>query len=482
MRRSIAFGLALCLGWMMAALNVPAAPPVNDQCFGAEIIPGSGGVSSITTNIHEATLDGDPPQPTNCYPGQISRSIWYQFAPDETGLYTVSLKYSATTMQDTLLGIYTSPGACSGPFEPYACNDDIGALQSAVTTNFNAGTTYYAVIWHTLTNAPAEGQRSVQLKVTKVVLPPNDFCAGAEEIPSTGPFPWWTTNRNGHLATNFSDPAAPTCGSGQRSLWYKFRPATGGNYIIATCTNNTTTKVFNTIMAVYSSSGGCEGTLTELRCNPGFCGTAAAVIMNLTPNTDYYIVVWDVEAEPLPDETDVQLFVERQGLPSVRTLGHSNLTPTSVTLIGEANPKGSLTRGYFEWGLTPAYGEVTGNSTLGAGITPFPYSRAIIDMAPDTTIYYRAAANNSFGTAFGEGRQVTLPLPEPVITLVIMETTGLRIQFTGSEGYTNHVEFSTDLVTWNALGTANHVEFDQFEFLDPTANNTRPPGFYRIKL
>src|SRR5687768_898603 len=172
MRRSIAFGLAFfCLGLIMAAFAVVAAPPANDQCAGAENIPGAGPfpyLSSITTNIDEATLLGDPPPPTNCYGGAISRSIWYQFAPTESGLYTVSLKYTATTMQDTLLGIYTSAGGCSGPFQQYVCNDDIGTLQSAVTTNFSAGSTYYVVVWHTLTNAPVEGQRSVQLKVNKV--------------------------------------------------------------------------------------------------------------------------------------------------------------------------------------------------------------------------------------------------------------------------------------------------------------------------
>src|SRR5688500_17025735 len=213
MRRSIALGLAFCLGVMMLPRNVVAAPPANDLCSGAEIIDLTGAMpalSSITTNIHDATLNGDPQTPTNCYGGAVSRSIWYQFTPPAPGgLYTVSLKFTATTMQDTLMGIYTSPGGtCAGPFTQFGCNDDIGTLQSAITTNFSAGTTYYVVVWHTLTNAPAEGQRSVQLKVTKVVPPPNDLCAGAVEIPSV---PYLTPVRSSHLATTNSDPAGPQC-------------------------------------------------------------------------------------------------------------------------------------------------------------------------------------------------------------------------------------------------------------------------------
>jgi hypothetical protein len=493
MRRSFAFGLAgFCVGLLTATLE--AAPPANDLCIGAEVIPGAGPfpyLSSITTNINEATVLGDPPPPTNCYGGEISRSVWYQFAPAASGLYTISLKFTATTMQDTLMGIYTSPAGCVGPFTQYVCNDDIGTLQSAATTNFNAGTTYYVVVWHTLTNAPPEGQRDVQLKVTRVLPPANDHCAGAEEIPPGGPFPYWSGVANSHLATTNTDPAGTLCATSetvpQRSVWFKFRPIAGGNYIIATCTNNTATTIYNTMLAVYQNTGGCNGTNTQVRCNPGFCGTSAAVIMNLLPDTDYYIVVWDLasasDPTPLPDETDVQLFIERQGPPTVATVGHTNPAPTSVTLLGTANPKGSTTRGYFEWGPTPSYGNVTANSTLGQGIVDFPFSRVVIDLSPGSTVYYRAAAVNFFGTVFGEGKSVTLPLARPTITSVTKEgDNNLRIQFTGSEGYTHEVQGSDDLRTWTRLGDAEPLEFDQFEYIDQGAVTNRTRLFYRIKL
>ncbi|HKQ36698.1 MAG TPA: hypothetical protein VJ063_01395, partial [Verrucomicrobiae bacterium] len=457
MRTFAAFGLAFfCLTLLAGPLDLRAAPPANDQCSGAEIIPGDVGpspyYSSIVTNIHEATVIGDPPPPTNCYGGQISRSIWYKFTPLQSSLYTVSLKFTATTLQDSLLGIYTSPSACGGPFTQYACNDDVGTLQSAITTNFNAGTTYYMVVWHTLTNAPPEGQRSVQLKVTKVVPPANDFCEGAEEIPPSGPFPYWTHTNNTHVASTVGDPPGALCSTGRRSVWYHFRPNSGGQYIIATCTNNTATKIYNTMMAVYTNSAGsCSGNMMQMNCNPGFCGTSAALIMQLEPQRDYYVVVWDVDAEPLPDETDVQLFIDQQGPPIVTTLGHSNAQPTSVYLIGAANPKGQLTRGYFEWStISNVYNNITApSSTLGGGIVDFPYSRALLNLAPGTTVYYRAVAFNSFGTVRGAGKSVTLPLH---IDSVTMEGNDLQILFTGSDAYNYEVQYSTDLKTWARLG------------------------------
>jgi hypothetical protein len=496
MRRNVAFGLAFfCLTLLGVAMRGQAAPPTNDECNGAEIISLSGAspwLSSITTNMHEATVVNDPPQPTNCYAGPISKSIWYEFTPVVSGLYTVSLKFTATTMEDSLMGIYTSPMACGGPFTQYACNDDIGTLQSAVTTNFNAGTRYYVVIWHTLTTPLPEAQRNVQLKITKVEPPLNDTCDRAAVIPSTS-FPYWTTTTNTHLASTNSDPPGPFCPaeetSPQRSVWYKFRPAEGGNYIIATCTNTTATKIYNTMLAVYKNTGGCAGTWEPIGCNPGLCGTSAGLITFLEPDKDYYIVVWDLasltDPTPLPDETDVQLLVDKQGLPTVTTIGHTNVTPTSVTLLAEANPKGSVTRGFFEWGTTPGYGNVTVPfSTLGGGIVPFPYGRTVIDQAPGTTLYYRAAATNAFGVVYGQGQSVTLPFPQPIITSVTKQGADLRIQFTGTEGFIHEVQVSEDLRNWTRLADATPLEFDQFEYVDQgvLTDNNRKQRFYRIKL
>lgn len=474
---------------MLCALEANAAPPANDECSGAEVIDMTGPfpwLSSITTNMHEATTNSDPPQPLDCYGGAITKSVWYQFSPPESGLYTVSLKFTATTMGDTMMGIYTSPGGCAGPFTQFACNDDTGDLQSAILTNFNAATTYYVVIWHTLTSDLEPENRQLQLKVTPVLPAANDFCESAEVIPSTG-FPRWSGIHNTHLASTNNDPPGPFCDTNstpQRSVWFKFRPATGGNYIIATCTNTTATKVYNTMLAVYQSTDGGCGTLNFLQCNPGFCGASAGVIINLFPETDYYIAVWElasiIDPTPSPDETDVQLIVDQLGPPIITTVGHTNVTPTGVTLLAAANPKGALTRGHFEWGTTPSYGTVTTNSTLGTDIVPYAFSRTV-DAAPGMTVYYRAVVWNIFGTVYSEGKSVTLPFPPPDITSVAMQTNGLRIQFTGTEGYTHEVQVSEDLQDWRRLGDAEPLGLDEFEYVDPEALN-RPQRFYRIKL
>ena len=60
----------------------PTAPPPNDTCAGAEVIPTSGPFPHLTavTDITMATTAGDPPSPSCPFtPFTLSRSIWYSF-------------------------------------------------------------------------------------------------------------------------------------------------------------------------------------------------------------------------------------------------------------------------------------------------------------------------------------------------------------------------------------------------------------------
>ena len=74
----------------------------------------------------------DPPNPTaigNNGGGPVSRSIWYSFTPANTANYTIATCAAAptgSTVDDTVIGVYTSTGGCSGPFAqvPGGCDDD----------------------------------------------------------------------------------------------------------------------------------------------------------------------------------------------------------------------------------------------------------------------------------------------------------------------------------------------------------------------
>jgi hypothetical protein len=86
--------------------------------------------------------------------------------------------------------------------------------------------------------------------------------------------------------------------------------------------------------------------------------------------------------------------------PVVTTSPAGDLTPTSATINGHVNPNNLSTYGWFEWGATPAYGQVTPVHFLGNGFDA-NLSQYLSGLAVGTTYYFRAVASNSLGVAYG---------------------------------------------------------------------------------
>jgi len=325
-----------------AGLESMAAPP-NDTCAGAEIVPGAGPFPYLsgTYDITDATIAGDPPVPS-CQ-ANVSRSVWFRFAPTESGLYSFSLCGDApttTTVADTVLAAYSASGSCAGFSEiGGGCDDDscsVGDLQSTISSlQLTAGTTVYIVAWQFGNTPPPAGSSAVQLQVTREPLPPdapaNDQCAGAQSIPGAGPFPYLTTTvADIRGATSAGDPAAPSCQPlVSRSIWYAFTPSTTASYTFSLCADAPTgTTVDDTVMAVYSSNGACSG-LQELAggCNDDFgCavepGQSALSGVTLTSGATYYIVVWKFDTPPpAAGNTAIQIRVEQSLVPGNDTCG-----------------------------------------------------------------------------------------------------------------------------------------------------------------
>ncbi len=160
----------------------PLAPPLNDQCAGAEIIPAAGPFPYLTatTDTTEATTTNDPPAPSCAIP-PLLRSVWYTWTPSVSAQYIIATcnPPTATTIFDTVIAIYTASGDCTGFVTPaFACNDDDAmgcgtGLQSKITENFVAGTKYYIVVWD-LALTPTTGETNVQLVVAKVTPTANE--------------------------------------------------------------------------------------------------------------------------------------------------------------------------------------------------------------------------------------------------------------------------------------------------------------------
>src|SRR5206468_4047107 len=80
----------------------------------------------------------------------------------------------------------------------------------------------------------------------------------------------------------------------------------------SSCSPPTATSTTDTVIAVYTSGGGCGGPFTQIACNDDFgpsCtgSTRASLAVALTAGTQYYIVVWKFNTTPPTTCASVQL-------------------------------------------------------------------------------------------------------------------------------------------------------------------------------
>lgn len=224
-----------------------AAPPGNDKCPGAEVIPPTGPfphLSTLIPDLGQATTMGDA---TPSCVTTFSRGVWYSFTPEVTAEYQVSTcnPPTGTTIFDTVLAIYTSSnGTCTGAMTELVngCSDDECQKRSALFVTLTAGTTYYIVASKWGAGLPPAGETAMQVEVTKA--PSNDSCINTPNLPLDK-----TINGSLTLATNdyevstsgpncyslptppapVGQPAVPSTAPG-RDVTYSFTAPADGSY------------------------------------------------------------------------------------------------------------------------------------------------------------------------------------------------------------------------------------------------------------
>ncbi len=151
------------------------------------------------------------------------------------------------------------------------------------------GGTYYI---HFNTNAACGTQSSCRNTViTHVPVPlpsPDDPCTAHTIVVGCGGSKLSGDNTG---MTN-SGIAAPSCGSyAGGDVWYSLVVPASGIIKIETYAGTLT----DVAMAVYSVSGGCGGTLTQITCddNSGFGNMSKMILNGQTPGNTLYIRVWD---------------------------------------------------------------------------------------------------------------------------------------------------------------------------------------------
>ncbi len=257
----------LILVLVLAPLGSTAAPalaqaPTNDDFDSAIVV---GGLSfSMSMNVLDATTAID--DPSTCTNGA---SVWFAFTPSTE--MTLEANTSGSDY-DTVLSVYTGT---RGALEqlPNACDDDSGfGLQSRVTFQAQANTTYYFLVARA---GSLSDYLVFNLEERSPVL--NDNFANATSIVA---FPYGESASTIGSSIEPLEPT-PSCypGAPSRTIWYAFTPAIDQNISARTYSFASAT-----VLAIYTGSE--LGNLTEQSCR--FNSNA---IVQAQAGVTYYIQV-----------------------------------------------------------------------------------------------------------------------------------------------------------------------------------------------
>ncbi len=119
--------------------------------------------------------------------------------------------------------------------------------------------------------------------------------------------------------------------------------------------------------------------------------------------------------------------------PQVTTNSATYVYRNSSLLNGQVDANGSISNAWFEYGTTQNLGSQTNSQPMGAGTDYQNYSSALTGLSANTTYYFRAVAQNSYGTNYGSilsfttgggSTVITVPTQPTVIVRTVNNNTG----------------------------------------------------------
>ncbi|MBK8027336.1 MAG: S8 family serine peptidase [Chloroflexi bacterium] len=220
-------------GEVSLTLNVNQAPPANDQWAGAYTVGGLPYTMS-QAYIRYATMTGDP---TTCASQDV---VWYRYWSNSGQPRQIIVDTEGSTY-DTVLGVYTSPGAPTPTL--IACDDDSGAgTTSRVEFTASVGTFYYIAVG---AYSALASDQTLTLNVYQGP-PLNDGSGGAVVIPS---LPYGVTQEYIRFATMTGDPTLNSP-LNANMVWYRYSFASGLSHRVVV---DTLGSDYDTVLGVYTT-------------------------------------------------------------------------------------------------------------------------------------------------------------------------------------------------------------------------------------
>jgi phosphodiesterase/alkaline phosphatase D-like protein len=131
----------------------------------------------------------------------------------------------------------------------------------------------------------------------------------------------------------------------------------------------------------------------------------------------------------------------------VRTLAASEVLGTSATFNGSLEPNGFDTHYWFEYGPQSLFGSSTTHQDAGEASGEKLVNLPVTGLEPNTTYYYRLAAENVFGVTFGGEEAFTTETITPVLSPPLPVSAITRVTATITAGINPEKSFTT----WRVL-------------------------------
>jgi hypothetical protein len=249
-----------------ANVSVTSTPPTNNDNFANSIHLSGTTVSTTGSNVG---FTGETGEPNHAGVSNPLNSAWWSWTAPSSGQVTLNTFGSNF---DTTLGVYT--GSAVNNLTALASNDDSGGtVQSQVTFNATAGTTYQIAV-----DGYSSSTGNIDLNLSEVN---NDNFANSIALTGTSAS---TTGVNTNATLETGEPSIGGI-TGGHSVWWSWTAPVSGTVALNTFGSN-----FDTLLGVYT--GSAVNGLTQVAVNDDANGTLQSqVSFNATAGTTYRIDV-----------------------------------------------------------------------------------------------------------------------------------------------------------------------------------------------
>ena len=206
----------------------------------------------------------------------------------------------------------------------------------------------------------------------------------------------------------------------------------------------------------------------------------AALLTNLAPGTTYNYKLSVMTDVGDTNSSSLSFTTLTEDRPTILSVVVTNLSTNSAVLTATIVPNNQATtaRFYYENAVN---GFGTDFQTFSGSLSNIVMTALVTNLIPGTTYNFYLVAENGLGTTVSPHVAFQTPVPPFKVTSTAVQANGrFSFQFNGLANASYTVLLSTNLSTWDVIGTATQVSPGSFQFID-TGSTNQTKRFYLLR-